>query len=60
MDNNYILTMEQALEAVGIKTKENGEYRLFDDVMCELQEKWHNLTEYEKQKVTKSFVRCFL
>lgn len=60
MDNDKITTMAAALEAVGIKTQQEGEYRPFDDVMCELQEKWHNLTEYEKQKVAKSFVRCFL
>ena len=60
MDNNYILTMEQALEAVGIKTKENGEYRLFDDVMNDLREKWNSLTVDEKQRVANMFVRYFL
>lgn len=58
--DDKITTMAAALEAVGIKTQQDGEYRLFDDVMCELQEKWHILTEHEKQEVAKSFVRCFL
>lgn len=60
MDNDKILIMEQSLEAVGIKTKQNGEYRPFNDVMYELWKKWHNLMEYDKQKVAKAFVRCFL
>lgn len=60
MENRRIETMAQALEIVGISIMQDGEYRLFDDVMCELQEKWHILTEHEKQEVAKSFVRCFL
>ena len=60
MDNDKITTIAQALEFVGINTQQNGEYLLFDDVMCELQEKWHSLDHNKKQKIANAFVRCFL
>lgn len=58
--NNKITTMAAALEAVGIKTQQEGKYRPFDDVMNELWEKWHNLDQAAKQKVSSAFVRCML
>ena len=60
MYNEKITTMEQALEAVGIKAQQEGKYRPFDDVMNELREKWHNLDQTAKQKVSSAFVRCIL
>ena len=42
-DNERIETMAQAFEAVGVSIKQDGEYRLVDDVMSELRDKWHNL-----------------
>jgi len=58
--DNKITTMAAALEAVGIKTQQEGKYRPFDDVMNELWEKWHNLDQAAKQKVSSAFVRCML
>ena len=58
--DNKITTMAASLEAVGIKTQQEGKYRPFDDVMNELWEKWHNLDQAAKQKVSSAFVRCML
>lgn len=60
MDNNKITTMAAALEAVGIKTQQDGEYRLFDYVMGELWDRWHSLDQAAKQKVSSAFVRYML
>ena len=60
MDNDKITTMEQALEAINIKTQQNGEYRPFDAVMRELGDKWHSLDQDAKQKVATAFVRAML
>lgn len=60
MDNDKITTMAQALEAVGVSIKQDGEYRLVDDVMSELRDKWHSLNQNDKQRVAKAFVRYFL
>lgn len=60
MDNERIETMAAALEAVGIKTQQDGEYRPFDDVMGELWDKWHSLDQVAKQKVSSAFVRYML
>lgn len=60
MDNNKITTMAAALETVGIKTQQDGEYRPFDDVMGELWDKWHSLDQAAKQKVSAAFVRYML
>ena len=60
MDNDKTSTMAAALEAVGIKTQQNGEYRPFDDVMGELWDKWPTLEQTAKQKVSSAFVRCML
>ena len=56
-DNERIETMAQALEAVGVSIMQDGEYRLVDDVMGELRDKWHNLMQNDKQRVAKAFVR---
>lgn len=58
--DNKITTMAAALEAVGIKTQQDGEYRPFDDVLGELWDKWHSLDQAAKQKVSSAFVRCML
>jgi len=58
--DNKTSTMAAALEAVGIKTQQNGEYRPFDDVMGELWDKWPTLEQTAKQKVSSAFVRCML
>ena len=60
MDNDKITTMEQALEAINIKTQQDGEYRPFDDVMRELGNKWHSLDQAAKQTVATVFVRAML
>lgn len=60
MDNEKITTMATALEDVGIKTQQDGEYRPFDDVMGELYEKWHSLDQAAKQKVGSAFVRSMM
>lgn len=58
--DNKITTMAAVLEAVGIKTQQNGVYRPFDDVMGELYTKWHSLDQAAKQKIGSAFVRCML
>ena len=58
--DNKTSTMAAALEAVNIKTQQEGKYRPFDAVMCELYEKWHSLDQAAKQKVGSAFVRCML
>lgn len=60
MNNERIATMQEALEAIGIKTQQDGEYRLFNDVMNDLQDKWHSLDRDAKQNVAAAFVRCML
>lgn len=60
MDSDKITTMAAALEAVGIKTQQDGEYRPFDAVMGELYEKWHSLDQAAKQKVGSAFVRSMM
>lgn len=60
MDNDKITTMAAALEAVGIKTQQDGEYRPFNDVMGELWDKWPTLEQTAKQTVSSVFVRCML
>lgn len=60
MDNKRIRTMAQALEAVGVSIMQDGEYRLVDDVMRELRDKWHSLNQNDKQRVANAFVRYFL
>lgn len=60
MNNKKIETMAQALEAVGIKTQQDGEYRPFNDVMGELWEKWHSLDQTAKRSVGSAFVRYML
>lgn len=60
MNNERIASMQEALEAIGIKTQQDGEYRLFNDVMSDLQEKWHSLDRDAKQNVAAAFVRCML
>ena len=57
MGNDKITTMAAALEAVGIKTQQNGEYRPFDDVMGELWDKWPTLEQHDKQQIANMFVR---
>ena len=57
MDNKRIRTMAQALEAVGVSIMQDGEYRLVDDVMRELRDKWHSLNQNDKQRVANAFVR---
>lgn len=58
--DNKITTMAAALEAVGIKTQQDGEYRPFDDVLGELWDKWHSLDQAAMQKVSSAFVRYML
>lgn len=58
--DNKITTMAAALEIVGIKVQQDGEYRPFNDVMGELYEKWHSLDQDTKQKIANTFVRCML
>lgn len=58
--DNKITTMAAALEAVGIKTQQDGEYRPFDEVMGELWDKWPTLEQTAKRKVSSAFVRCML
>lgn len=53
-------TMAEVLDSIGIKIKTNEQYRLFDDVMSDLREKWNSLTVAEKQRVANMFVRYFL
>ena len=60
MDNEKITTMAAALEAVNIKTQQEGKYRPFDDVMGELWDKWHSLDQAAKQTVSSVFVRCMM
>ncbi len=60
MDNEKITTMAAALEAVNIKTQQDGEYRPFDEVMSELWDKWPALEQTAKQKIANTFVRCML
>lgn len=60
MYKGKIETMAAALESVGIKAQQEGEYRPFDDVMNELWEKWHSLDQTAKQKVSSAFVRCMM
>lgn len=52
--------MAAALEAVGIKTQQDGEYRTFDEVMGELWDKWPTLEQNDKQQIANMFVRCML
>ena len=58
--DNKTSTMAAALEAVGIKTQQDGEYRPFDEVMSELWDKWHSLDQAAKQTVSSVFVRCMM
>lgn len=58
--DNKITTMAAALEIVGIKVQQDGEYRPFNDVMGELWDKWPTLEQTAKQKVSSAFVRCML
>lgn len=58
--DNKITTMAAALEVVGIKAQQEGEYRPFNDVMSELWDKWPTLDQAAKQKVSNVFVRCML
>ena len=60
MGNDKITTMAAALEAVGIKTQQDGEYRTFDEVMGELWDKWPTLEQTAKQTVSSAFVQCML
>ncbi len=60
MDNERIETMAQALEAVGVSIKQDREYRLVDDVMSELRDKWHSLNQNDKQRVANAFVRFMM
>lgn len=60
MYSEKIETMAAALEAVGIKAQQEGEYRPFNDVMSELWDKWHSLDQAAKQKVSSAFVRCMM
>lgn len=60
MDNERIETMAQALEAVGVSIMQDGEYRLVDDVMRELRDKWHSLNQNDKQRVANAFVRFMM
>lgn len=59
-DNERIETMAQALEAVGVSIKQDREYRLVDDVMSELRDKWHSLNQNDKQRVANAFVRFMM
>ena len=60
MDNERIEAMAQALEAVGVSIKQDREYRLVDDVMSELRDKWHSLNQNDKQRVANAFVRFMM
>ena len=60
MNNERIATMQEALEAIGIKTQKNGVYRQFNDVMSDLQDKWHSLDQDSKQTLANAFVKCML
>lgn len=60
MKDETIMTMEQALATVGIKTQYNGKNKMFDDVMDELRIKWHELDQCGKQLVANAFVRFML
>ncbi len=53
-------TIAEVLDSIGIKIKTNEQYRLFDDVMNDLREKWNTLTADEKQRVANMFVRYFV
>ena len=55
-----LTTMAEILVTIGIKIKVDNQYRLFDDVMNDLREKWNSLTVDEKQRVANMFVRYFL
>lgn len=55
-----LTTMAEVLDTIGIKIKIDSQYRLFDDVMDDLREKWNSLTVDEKQRVANMFVRYFL
>ncbi len=55
-----LTTMAEILDTIGIKIKVDNQYRLFDDVMNDLREKWNSLTVDEKQRVANMFVRYFL
>ena len=59
-DNERIETMAQAFEAVGVSIMQDGEYRLVDDVMRELRDKWHSLNQNDKQRVANAFVRFMM
>ncbi len=58
--DNKITTMAAALEIVGIKVQQDGEYRPFNDVMGELWDKWPTLEQTAKQTVSSAFVQCML
>lgn len=58
--DNKTSTMAAALEAVNIKTQQEGKYRPFDDVMGELWDKWPTLEQTAKQTVSSAFVQCML
>jgi len=58
--DNKTSTMAAALEAVNIKTQQEGKYRPFDDVMGELWGKWHSLNQNDKQRVANAFVRFMM
>ena len=58
--DNKITTMAAALEIVGIKVQQDGEYRPFNDVMGELWDKWPTLEQNDKQQIANMFVRCML
>lgn len=58
--DNKTSTMAVALEAVNIKTQQEGKYRPFDDVMGELWDKWPTLEQNDKQQIANMFVRCML
>lgn len=55
-----LTTMAEVLDTVGIKIKTNDQYRLSDDVMNDLREKWNTLSADEKQRVANMFVRYFI
>ena len=58
--DNKTSTMAAALEAVNIKTQQEGKDRPFDDVMGELWDKWPTLEQNDKQQIANMFVRCML
>ena len=51
-----LTTMAEILDTIGIKIKVDNQYRLFDDVMNDLREKWNSLTVDEKQRVANLYV----